>query len=240
MLKWSHYARFALAPYLYVDGSSGSIEETQAILQHYGWRSFYLDFSSNPAVSSWFASHQYQSDQSIEMSEDWHEDPIWRVHQTAGYTEFVGNCHLYAVDPSRAKSQSIHAHDLSSISISGARPRFHAQDAWLLGPVAGTLPEGIITHHFIADAKLFREYSGISSTNDLFPPPSQDPILRALMSVPWRRLCTKDEDEGLPAIPVFRRSLVLTPTQHGISIAQWPIDHEAKKFFLSREWRAMG
>ncbi len=59
MLRWSHYASFILAALLERQHRDISLEFTQAILQHYGWRSFYLDTSSSSAVSAWFAAHTF-------------------------------------------------------------------------------------------------------------------------------------------------------------------------------------
>ena len=39
MLKWSHYARYALASLLEKSELAGDLEFTQALLQHYGFRS---------------------------------------------------------------------------------------------------------------------------------------------------------------------------------------------------------
>ena len=46
MMKWSYYAHGALK---YALGHAvDSMEFVQAVLQHYGWRSFYLDLTSRP------------------------------------------------------------------------------------------------------------------------------------------------------------------------------------------------
>src|SRR4051812_38514048 len=52
--KWSFYAQEALTVF---GGSDPPLDLVQALLQHYGWRSFYIDLTSNPAVACWFASN---------------------------------------------------------------------------------------------------------------------------------------------------------------------------------------
>src|ERR1700743_1073344 len=45
--KWSLYAQEPLTAY---GGAVPSLHLVQALLQHYGWRSFYIDLTADPAV----------------------------------------------------------------------------------------------------------------------------------------------------------------------------------------------
>ncbi|EMX6302673.1 FRG domain-containing protein [Enterobacter hormaechei] len=75
MLKWSRYAKNVLSTT--IGHHVNDFKFIQALLQHYGWRSFYIDCSSNAAVGAWFASHQYDQQHTLEMSEDFAERPVW-------------------------------------------------------------------------------------------------------------------------------------------------------------------
>src|SRR6478736_149928 len=56
--KWTHYAG-ALIEHVSGGTIAPSLDLSSALLQHYGWRSFFLDATTEPAVAAWFASHSY-------------------------------------------------------------------------------------------------------------------------------------------------------------------------------------
>src|SRR5437899_11877205 len=47
MLKWWHYSRAILSAYVKAFDGLTDLAVDQAILQHYGWRSFFLDATSD-------------------------------------------------------------------------------------------------------------------------------------------------------------------------------------------------
>lgn len=220
MLKWTRYAKNVLDT-LVRPGTSKS-EFNQALLQHYGWRSFYIDCSSNPAVGAWFAAHRYDEQPSLEISEDYQERAVWLRKRMASYHLEEGEGHLYVLD--RSVCDRIGLVDLETISIDGARLRTQAQSALLLGPLYGTsvVPE-CFSAHICADRKIFAQYAaqaGICETDDLFPPPSQDPILKALLGLPWREIAAvRTASFDLPA---FRRALELPEYQESLVKIAWP------------------
>ncbi len=59
MLKWWQYSRFILGTFIKSFDAESDLETDQAILQHYDWRSFFLDASSSVRVGAWFAGHKY-------------------------------------------------------------------------------------------------------------------------------------------------------------------------------------
>jgi hypothetical protein len=59
MLKWSHYAEAILRTHAKGFDDRDDLATAQAILQHYGWRSFFVDATASPLVASWFASHSF-------------------------------------------------------------------------------------------------------------------------------------------------------------------------------------
>lgn len=87
MFKWTHYAKALIRAVSDENYFDMSIELPQAILQHYGWRSFFVDVTKKPAVACWFASNQYVSRRQIHMSENWEENPVWLRHLEADFEE---------------------------------------------------------------------------------------------------------------------------------------------------------
>ncbi len=214
MPKWSHYARMALSALVPQLEESGDLEFTQAILQHYGWRSWFLDASSDPAISSWFASHAYSERIGIDMREDCFEDYIWLRRKHARYAPSQGNGHLYVLSKAQLAELGLRAIDLASIPLTDARPRFHAQAAWLVGPTKGNLPITAIEAYIIAPAEVFRAYAAkhnIVDTARVFPNAAEDPVLNSLLGLPWDRmkLPKQPDDKSEFDVPAFRRTLEL-------------------------------
>jgi hypothetical protein len=214
MPKWSHYARMALSALVPQLEESDDLEFTQAILQHYGWRSWFLDASSNPAISAWFASHGYSEKIGIDMLEDCFEDYIWLRRKHASYAPSEGNGHLYVLSKARLTELGLRAIDLASIPLPDARPRFHAQAAWLVGPTKGNLPITAIEAFITAPADVFRAYAaknGIIDTARVFPNAAEDPVLASLLGLPWDRMKLPEQPGEKPKfdVPAFRRTLEL-------------------------------
>src|SRR5687768_9641214 len=65
MIKWSHYAQEALRVFRGGHDHDLSLSLSQALLQHYGWRSFFIDLTKSPEVACWFASHAFSSPHQI-------------------------------------------------------------------------------------------------------------------------------------------------------------------------------
>lgn len=94
-IKWMRYAEKVL------EGVIGShvndLHYVQALLQHYGWRSFFVDCSSSSAVSAWFASHKFVEEPLIHMCEDCDENFLWERKKFAHYDFEPGEGHLYII-----------------------------------------------------------------------------------------------------------------------------------------------
>lgn len=214
MLRWSHHARFILAALLGQDQREVSLEFTQAILQHYGWRSFYLDASSNPAVSAWFASHVLKLDRSIHICEDCYEDAVFLVKRIAKYTVEEGIGNLFVLSKQAIAENALGLVDLTTIELQNFRPRFHAQAAWLVGPLHNDLPIDCVLGTISGPMHLFRDFAkenGIVHTNSLFPTIEEDPVLKSLTSMPWKRFPLPDDTKD--DIDFFTQELEL-PEYH--------------------------
>lgn len=212
MLRWGRYADLVL--HAFMGSQHATLLYQQALLQHYGWRSFYVDCSANPAVSAWFASHSYHDERIVEMSEDYEERPVFLRKRSARYALEEGMGHLY-VFPLAMAQRVTGVTNLAELHIEGARLRPQAQNAWLMGPIRNNVvPPECFAAHIEADRAIFYEYAasaGYSETRQLFPPPAEDPILASLLELPWRFI---PGIENAPAeIPAFERSLDLPEYQ---------------------------
>lgn len=208
MLKWSRYASNVLASF--VGPSTGSLEFTQALLQHYGWRSFFVDCTANAAVAAWFASYTYKEKQRFELSEDCEEDPVMLAKRMAKYEFVEGEGHLYVFQKTTV-GRLVGVVDLSLFNIPDSRSRVIAQEAWLLGPIqTGEVPLEAFFAHIAAPRAVLRDYAaskGFKATHDLFPRVDSDPILRTLLSLPWKLIDHPKNTED--DIQYFERALDL-------------------------------
>lgn len=210
MLKWCRYCQNVLDTF--IQKHRGDLAYHQALLQHYGWRSFYVDCTSNPAVAAWFASHSYSEEPKLEMSEDCDERPVWLKKRMARYDFNEGVGHLYVLDKQSAAEVGLL--DLATLTVEGFRPRTLAQSAWLIGPLRNKpIPENCYIAQITAPRWVLRDCAashGLVDTNTLFPSISEDPILKALLGLPWDEIKIED---GIKDLPAFRRTLDL-PEYH--------------------------
>lgn len=210
-IKWSRYASKVLE--VLIGEHVNDIGYVQALLQHYGWRSFYIDCSSSPAVSAWFASHKYTESPSIDMCEDCDENFLWERKKYVSYVYEEGEGHLYVIDKSIANEVGLI--DLATLTIKASHPRTEAQKAWLLGPTMGkAVPKNCFIAQITASRAIFRDYAalhGLTKTDSLFPPVSKDPILKALLDLPWREIESLRDPEF--PVPVFKRALEIPEYQ---------------------------
>ncbi|CAH3577411.1 MULTISPECIES: FRG domain-containing protein [Klebsiella/Raoultella group] len=212
MMKWMRYSSKVLEAL--IGDQVNDFAYVQALLQHYGWRSFFVDCSSSPAVSAWFASHKYTDTFDIDMCEDCDENPLWKRKKNAQYEFEEGEGHLYVIDKTIAAKVGLV--DLASLTIEGYLPRTAAQKAWLLGPTSGRpVPKECFIAQITANRSIFREYAtlhGYTDTDSIFPPAKRDPILKALLDLPWREIESLRDPEF--AIPVFKRTIELPEYQN--------------------------
>lgn len=208
MLKWSQYANSVMLALQGPERPPASEARTQAILQHYGWRSFYIDATNNPAVAAWFASHQFSSTMNVEMCEDASEEGVCLVKQAAKYTlSQLETGHMYVISKAEIIRSGADCDDLGAeISTElGFRLRFLEQEACMLGSFQEGLPASCVVAHIEAPVQVLAEYSrksGFEATNSLFPSPREDPVFKLLLASPWVR---GSADIGVPTfVPGLR------------------------------------
>lgn len=209
MIKWIQYASSVIRALQGPGLPAPSEARTQAILQHYGWRSFYIDATNNSAVAAWFASHKFSSDMHAETCEDAFEAGVCLLSLRAKYSlskEEFG--HLYVISRNEVVRSGHRCDDLGEVISAepGLRLRFLDQEACMLGPLQNALPESCIVGHIEAPVSVLAQYAkskGLDDTNTLFPTPAEDPVLGLLLRNPWVRTSV---DIGMPT---FVRGLEL-------------------------------
>ena len=206
MIKWTYYAKRALHHLVRGWNDTDDIATNQAILQHYGFRSFFLDATGDPRVAAWFASNDFESKVSVNLVEDSFEDPVLLRTLNACFIPSDRMGHVYLICQKALRKSEIQAVHLSEIATHEGSPRYMRQDAYMVGPLiqSGLASECIICH-ITAPAEVFRDFAGEYSADWLFPEPSDDPVYRELLAMPWEKM-SQIPGDGLEA---FMRSLEL-------------------------------
>lgn len=206
MIKWTYYAKRALEHLVRGWKETDDTATNQAILQHYGFRSFYLDASGDPRAAAWFACNRFHSKAAVDMVEDCFEDPVWLRTLNASFvpTEELG--HLYLISKKSLRQYGVQAVHLSEIATREGAPRYVRQDAYMVGPlIQSGLSVDCLLCHVTAPAVVLRDFAGDYSTSWLFPEPSDDPVYRELLAMPWEKMRHVQDD----VLEVFSRSLEL-------------------------------
>lgn len=186
MQKWSLYSKMTLCCLKGPDfHDSVNLEECQALLQHYGWRSFYLDFTTDYRIACWFASNTYSENRFSSVVEDWQEIGVMAIGRSASYqSSSEGEGFLYVVSKEALLSSDIGVHDISRFRFSDFDSRLDRQNAVMVGPLSTLPSEAIVAQYRIA-GDVLREASIEFNQKVLFPDRSQDLIYKLLLSAPF-------------------------------------------------------
>ena len=212
MLKWIHYADSVIRALQGPGAPAPSSDLSQAILQHYGWRSFYLDATSNPAVAAWFASNRHSSKMQFDFCEDCFEEAVFLAIDAAHYSlssESTG--HLYVISKKQLSLSGTQCIDLCQGITSEYRLRFFAQGACTLGPLQGDLPSQCVVAHIEAPVPILRQFAdaaGYHGTSDIFPNTDEDPVLKLLLATPWAK-----GKPNIGGVPTFTQGVRLPQYQ---------------------------
>jgi hypothetical protein len=212
LFKWSFFVSEMLRIMQGGSVDDDSLDMVQAMLQHYGWRSFYVDLTSSPTVAAWFASYQFEERKTLQMTKTAEEEPVLLAHFGATYVPASGDGHLYVLSREALRQQH-KLIDLEDFFKTDFRDRTAVQKAWLagmLGVRGAHLAPTAIQQHIIAPVKALRHFAAdesYSTVESMFPPPEEDHFFRHLLRLPWNSL----EDRGVTfgEIPIYVRSLQL-------------------------------
>lgn len=181
--KWTFWAQLVLdllgAPF---DENLG-----MALMQHYGWRSFYVDVTSDTAVAAWFAAHKLQVTQAFDLPQ--HLSVVME-HEIGNYSLADGDVSLYVFNIDEVQRHGYSVENLATyLTDPSCRPV--RQRAWAMGPLNRfnpTLNPSCIAARVVAPVSVMQGYAashGLWSPADLFPPPERDFVLAFLEQQPW-------------------------------------------------------
>lgn len=212
MLKWSHYARRALSKHVVGWRDSEDLAIDQAILQHYGWRSFFLGATGDSRVAAWFASHKCQSKLRLEIVEDCFEEPVVLRMKCACFTECAEVGNIYVISRKSLSAAGINAVHLSEIATRQGCPRYVRQDAYMVGQLrGGYLSQEMVVARITAPAAVLHGYAEDMTTDWLFPSPDSDPIFQELLAMQWEKIAP-----FIGQMDAFSRSLPIPEYQKNI------------------------
>jgi hypothetical protein len=175
------------------------VELMQALLQHYGWRSFYIDATDSIGVAAWFAGSAHNDRPVLDLCTDSNGDAIALRLDAPNYIEHDGSGHLYVISRDALVSERLGTINLAERVRGSVHTRFIAQSAWLIGAMPGPLPPSSIIAHVEAPGAVMRELarrSGFVRTEQLFPARSRDAVLEVLLSSPWQRISLRAGGKG--------------------------------------------
>jgi hypothetical protein len=139
MLKWSFYANELLRRGGFDVYRPDALHFNQSLLQHYGWRSFFVDLSASPAVAAWFAGHKFGSKRGWQFCENAFEEPVMLGVQEARYDDHAGQGHIYVLNKELLKQNRHNLVSLVNDLTTDCLTRFQAQHAWLASRAKGKL-----------------------------------------------------------------------------------------------------
>ena len=160
------------------------LQECQSLLQHYGWRSFFLDFTSSLEVACWFASNVYNEKRSPEIVEDWSETGLMVRRRNSNYDKNEEDGFIYIVDLSKLSKHEIGIHNIERFKFSDFDSRIERQQAVIVGPLH-VLPNDAIVEQLRVTNSVLNEYSSHLHKSYLFPDRSEDLIYQLLLAAPF-------------------------------------------------------
>ena len=161
-----------------------ALEECQALLQHYGWRSFYLDFTTSLEVACWFACNAYTEVHSRPIVEDCHEIGLMACFRSSGYSDYEGDGYVYIIDESKLSKHSIGVHNIEQFRFSDFDSRMVRQMALMVGPVR-SLPQDVVVDAAKVSHGVLKEYSNRLKQDYLFPGRKEDLMYKLLLAAPF-------------------------------------------------------
>lgn len=203
--RWSSYAGFII--YGLLGHSDFDSDLCEAILQHYGWKSFFLDATASSHVAAWFAANIYHQKPQVHLVEDCWEDPVFLRNLVASYEQNNDAGHMYILSKEALNACGYKTLDLSILEGDNTTSRPRVQQAFLVGSFdSNVLPQECISFYIHGPAQIFREYAlsgGFNTFADLFPSPSIDPIYGHLLSTPWIKMDLPDSSINIDGYTRF-------------------------------------
>jgi FRG domain len=179
---WHEFARTALSD---LGVSSNQLHLAMALVQHYGYRSWFLDVTHDPLIALWFAVHSFNGSHAsfVDESEEPHiiYDPVLcALYKRSPLNE--GFVYVFAVSDSQVRQVLL---DLAALMPKSAL-RVHRQRAAAMLSMPSLDPARfLIATLRVSDDLMKHVFPPDISPQSLFPPPSADPVYKAFVRVPF-------------------------------------------------------
>lgn len=233
MLKWQFYAKAMLQSFVRSFDGSEDLATDQAILQHYGWRSFFVDTTSRAEVAAWFAAYDYKEEIFVQLAEDCWEDPAFIRRTKSQYVASDSNAVVYVFNRKEMRRQNIGVVDLVEITTEEGRQRCSAQSAFMVGPIHGQFPDSCIFARIEAPSSVFRTHTEKFvdlCESSLFPSSAKDPFLATLLRLPLEKIPLPDDGIQFDG---FRRGLPLPEYSPEFEKIWHPANAFYRRFWLA-------
>ena len=158
--------------------SAGNLPFRMAVLQHYGYKTHYVDLTSDPNIAAWFASNKY-----VPRSIIYGGSPIRKIEQIRYVKREAGEGFVLVLAFPDAKKLTA---ERSLFDVSPVEPfvRPSRQKAWLLYDRQPLLPDP--NEFWVATIKIDCSRVALQfSSEQLFPVPADDVGYRALLGTPF-------------------------------------------------------
>lgn len=188
MQKWWHYCDEVMLSMFGPDSDRKlTFDESNALLQHYGWRSFYIDASKDPTVATWFASQKYVGKRSLVITEDCYEIGVCCSINHGAYEPSQDYGYLYIISKDKLTEHDIEYHDLYKLGFSDFNPRYIKQSGVMIGSCS-QIPIDAIVETLKVSSSVLKEHSSSHSVESLFPNRQEDKIYNILLSTPFEEV----------------------------------------------------
>lgn len=174
MVNWQVYSKRLIKAFV----NDFKQVQADAVMQHYGYRSFFIDVTSDPLIAAWFALHRFENKKTACYVD---EDLKSALFQISKYS-WAGQGFLYALVFS--KEENNHFIDLVNMMPLGAL-RIHKQKAGALYyNRIKSIEKSIVLKVEIIDGSWLKESLQLTA-RDLFPLPKDDKFYQSLCTVPY-------------------------------------------------------
>jgi hypothetical protein len=166
----------------------------QAVLQHYGYETFFLDLTSRLDVAAWFASHDYSSQRHLFIGNQFRRTDMVKYEKASTGNGYVLVMAIKDAESLKSKNRLI---DLSCLPEFFERP--FRQAGWLMldRPPTRPLPDDFLVSVIKVELDQFNAGQSIQP----FPPASEDAGFAKMRELPFVQFDTYDSKKTTPDNP---------------------------------------
>jgi hypothetical protein len=161
----------------------------QAVLQHYGYETYFLDLTSRLDIAAWFASHDYSSQMQMFLGNQFRRTEVVSYSKTTSGDGYIVVMAFEDPEALKLKNRLV---DLSCLPSSFERPL--RQGGWLIldRPPTRPLPDDFV----VGVIKINLERFDIPNAIEPFPNGNEDPAFAKMRELPFVQFDTYDEEKA--------------------------------------------